>query len=138
MRAKDMGRGGERLMTDICLVETSKWKQSSVLGGSLNTQWRHQTTSDILETTTNNTTILSIRCLALVTGEPRASEGLSVDLFVCSVVVCRSGVLLCYQLLVQLCACVFNGGNVTCNVICPIVYISWTHLDRHINHIKGL
>lgn len=57
MRAKDMGRGGERLMTDICLVETSKWKQSSVLGGSLNTQWRHQTTSDILETTTNNTTI---------------------------------------------------------------------------------
>ena len=57
MRAKDMGRGGERLMTDICLVETSKWKQSSVLGGSLNTQWRHQTTSDILETTTNNKTI---------------------------------------------------------------------------------
>ena len=56
MRAKDMGRGGERLMTDICLVETSKWKQSSVLGGSLNvsthngdirlhpTFWRQQQT----------------------------------------------------------------------------------------------
>ena len=111
------------------------------LGARWLTQHTMETSDYIRHSGDNNKQynyLLSIRCLVLVTGEPRASVGLSVDLFVCSVVVCRSGVLLCYQLLVQLCACVFNGGNVTCNVICPIVYISWTHLDRHINHIKGL
>lgn len=138
MRAKDMGRGGERLMTDICLVETSKWKQSSV---ALSTSQHTMETSDYIRHSGDNNKqynyLLSIRCLVLVTGEPRASEGLSVDLFVCSVVVCRSCVLL-YVLSTSgstISMCIQWGK---CNVICPIVYISWTHLNRHINHIYGL